>query len=86
MNKKVHKCAECNILIPAPRVKFLIETGVDPRAMRCVLHTPDRRIKAIYSGEVGTSPLIFCDKVYNDSVKQKFVEINDTEDEDDFID
>jgi len=76
MNEE-HRCWECNEVIAPERVEFLIESGVHPKKLTCIKHSNATKIKGIYSGEVGTSEIIFCDKVYDDSVKSKFIEIED---------
>lgn len=63
-----NKCIVCNCEIPAERMEFLIEYN---KEICCTKHAQPVRIKAIYSGEHGTSDLIFCDRVYNDSVRTK---------------
>ena len=60
-----NKCIVCNCNIPAERVEFLIENN---KEMTCLAHSITTPVKALYSGEHGTSELIFCDKVYNDKV------------------
>lgn len=69
-----YRCAVCSCIIPKARVAFLKECCTDPRDMCCIAHAKNARVKGIYSGEFGTSPIIFCDKIYNDSVRQKFSE------------
>ena len=63
-----NKCIICNCEIHPERVIFLTENN---REMCCTVHAQPVRIKAIYSGEHGTSDLIFCDRVYADSVRSK---------------
>lgn len=79
--KANNKCWDCNCVIPKERIEFLTEIGVHPEQFTCVKHSHATRIKGIYSGENGTSPIIFCDKVYNDSVRSQFKEIEETADE-----
>jgi hypothetical protein len=67
---KKYNCPVCNKLIPQERVEFLLSLNYNE--LYCVDHACARPVKAIYSGENGTSELIFCDRVYNDSVKGKF--------------
>lgn len=64
-----NKCIVCNCVIPDARIEFLVENN---KEMTCLKHSITKPIKAIYSGEHGTSDLIFCDRVYNDSVRSKF--------------
>jgi len=87
MNKSKHKCWDCACVIPLARVKFLTESGIKPERFTCVKHSNTTRIKGIYSGEVGTSPIIFCDKVFDDSVRTKFINPDENiEESDDDID
>ncbi len=64
-----YKCPICNTEIPEERVAFLKELKYSDNDIYCVNHAVNRPIKAIYSGEVGTSDLIFCEKIYEDSVR-----------------
>lgn len=80
-----NNCIVCNCEIPEARVEFLLENGHE---LTCLKHSISRPIKAIYSGEHGTSDLIMCDRVYNDSVRTKFFnaeKVNDIDDDDDEI-
>jgi hypothetical protein len=63
-----NKCIVCNCDIPDERLQFLLEND---KELCCIKHAQPVKIKAIYSGEPGTSDLIFCDRVYNDSVRTK---------------
>ena len=65
-------CYICGKPIIKARVEALRELNIEERRMTCIKHSETKPIKAIYSGENGTSPLIFCDKVYNDSVRSVF--------------
>lgn len=58
--------------IPEERVEALKMLGVPEHLWTCVEYSITKPKKAIYSGEVGTSDLIFCDKVYDDSVRKVF--------------
>lgn len=68
------KCWNCNTEISPERIEFLLELGVAERDLSCLKHSQITRIKGIYSGENGTSDIILCSKVYNDSVRSKFTE------------
>lgn len=61
-------CIVCNCEIIPDRVKFLLENN---KEMTCTKHAQPVSIKALYSGEYGTSELIFCDRIYDDSVRTK---------------
>ena len=71
---KTHNCWVCNKPIIPERAQFLIEEGVREDSLTCTVHSQTKRLQALYSGEHGTSDLILCDKVYNDSVRTKFHE------------
>lgn len=77
-------CPVCNVVIPEERVDYLRGLRYPDHDIFCVKHASQRTIKAIYSGEPGTSELIFCKHVYNDSVHSTL--INAEECEDDFVD
>jgi hypothetical protein len=74
----------CNAQVPAERVEFLLENN---KEITCIKHAAPVALKAIYSGEFGTSDLIFCDKIYNDSVRSKFydAEVSDEVGEEDIL-
>jgi len=74
------RCCVCNKVVPKERVKFLLESGVFEHSITCVAHSLTKPKKGIYSGEPGTSDLIICDKVYNDSVRSKFNEAEEEAD------
>ena len=80
-----YKCPVCDALIPDERVAFLKELNYKDIDIYCVKHALNRPIKGIYSGEAGTSDLIFCDQVYNDSVRRKLYNAEDISEEDDII-
>ncbi len=69
MENNNHTCIVCNCIIPEARVEFLIENN---KELTCIKHTLTKPPKAIYTGEHGTSDLIICDRVYDDSVRNKF--------------
>lgn len=75
-----NKCVECGCSVVQERVDFLVENN---KEITCLAHGSTARIKAIYSGEHGTSDLIFCDKVYNDSVRSKLYRTEEIEAEED---
>ena len=82
---EANKCWDCGVEIPKERLQFLIESGVNKARLTCIKHSNTSKIKGIYNGEYGTSDIILCDKVYNDSVRSKFreVEVDDNSDSDD---
>jgi len=81
MNKRKNTCWDCSCVIPSERLDFLYESGTHPDRLTCIKHSHTTRIKGIYSGEHGTSDIILCDKVYDDSVRSKFREIEETTEE-----
>lgn len=81
MEKKSLRCWRCNKVIPVARAEFLIESGCNPNNYSCLEHSQTQRIKGIYLGENGTSEMKLCDKVYNDSVRSKFREAEETTEE-----
>lgn len=82
---KEYTCPVCNKIIPEERVAFLKELNYADVDIYCVNHAINRPVKGIYSGEVGTSDLILCDQVYNDSVRRKLYNTEDLSEEDDII-
>lgn len=80
------QCIVCGCEVPNERLEFLIENN---REICCTKHAQPVKLKAIYSGEHGTSELIFCDRIYNDSVSvrtklynsEDFEELEDEEPE-----
>lgn len=73
----MYNCFVCNITIPEARLEFIMELGVPEHEMTCVKHSQTAKIKGIYSGENGTSDIILCDKIHDDSVRSKFREIEE---------
>lgn len=73
------KCVVCNCEVIPDRVQFLLDNN---KEMTCLEHSHTVKPKALYSGEYGTSELIFCDRVYNDSVRSKLYNAEQTEEED----
>jgi len=80
-SKKI-PCWFCNETIPTERVKFLRGTNLHESEFACVKHSQTKNIKGIYMGEHGTSEMKLCDRVYNDSVRSKFRDAENTDDED----
>lgn len=78
-----NKCIVCGCNVIPERVEFLKENN---KEITCLEHGQHNKIKAIYSGEYGTSDLIFCDRIYNDSVRTKLYKIEDIEFDDEEFD
>ncbi len=77
MKATTYICWECQTPIIQDRIDFLLESGIRPERFTCIKHASNSRIQGIYSGEVGTSPIIFCDKVYNDNIRSKFTNLDE---------
>lgn len=84
-NETSYICPVCSVAIPQERVDFLKGLKYSDNDIYCVQHAINRPVKGIYSGEVGTSDLILCDQVYNDSVRRKLYNTEDLSEEDDII-
>lgn len=70
-----HKCWDCGKDIPLARAEFLLtDMGLAADQLTCLKHSAITKVQGIYSGENGTSDIILCKKVYNDSVRSKFRE------------
>lgn len=74
-------CPVCGVDIPRERVDYLRGLRYPDHDIFCVKHASSRSIRAIYSGEPGTSELIFCSKVYQDSVKNTFLNAEEIEED-----
>jgi hypothetical protein len=70
-------CWDCGHVIPTERLIFLVSSGVPEERLTCLKHANTSKVKGIYSGENGTSDIILCTKVYNDSVRTKFREVEE---------
>jgi hypothetical protein len=68
----MYLCPACQCEIPEERIAVLRELKYDEHRFYCVKHAVNKPVKAIYSGENGTSELIICDRVDNDNVRVKF--------------
>lgn len=78
-----YTCFVCNKPVPDARVEFLLSNGVTKDNITCIAHSQTQKVKGIYSGEHGTSSIILCKRVYNDSVRSKFgAEEHEEEEED----
>lgn len=69
---KVYNCPACNVEIPHERIEILKQLNYAEHNFFCVKHAINKPVKAIYSGENGTSELIMCDRVDDDNVRNKF--------------
>lgn len=66
------KCIKCGEPISDDRLEGLAVLNVPPEEMTCLICAPNDFIKAIYSGESGSSPLIFADFVSDkDGIKRE---------------
>ena len=77
-----NKCVVCLKRIPIERVTALKLLGTPRTQWTHVKCSTTGKIKGIYMGEVGTSQLQLCDKVYNDSVRSVFRRTEHENDED----
>lgn len=67
-----NKCSVCEKPVPVDRIKALIDLGVNPTQWTHTKCSQVKKIKGIYLGEVGTSEIKLCNKIYNDSVRSVF--------------
>ena len=65
-------CVICNKPIKTVRLKALRMLGTPINQWAHTNCSQTTKVKGIYMGEVGTSKLQLCDKVYNDSVRSVF--------------
>jgi hypothetical protein len=79
---KTH-CIVCLKPIPAERIEALKLLGVPISNWTHVACCTTTKVKGLYMGEVGTSELKLCDKVYNDSVRSVFRRAEVSENESD---
>ena len=75
-------CVVCLKEIPAARLKALREMNTPLHKYTHTHCSTVTKIKGLYLGEVGTSEIMFCDKIYNDSVRSVFRSSENKEDED----
>ena len=71
-NPADNKCIFCSRKIPPERINALKMLGTARTRWSHTACSQTTKIKGIYMGEVGTSKLQLCDKVYNDSVRSMF--------------
>ena len=76
-------CVICNKPITAARIEALISLNTPINKYTHTQCSTTTKIKGIYLGEVGTSEIKLCDKIYNDSVRSVFrrAEVDDDGDE-----
>ena len=67
-----NECVICGKRIPGERLDALKMLGTPRTQWTHVGCSQTGKIKGIYMGEVGTSKLQLCDKIYNDSVRSVF--------------
>ena len=67
-----NKCVNCSKEIPAARISALKSMQVPNHRWTHTQCSTVTKIKGLYLGEVGTSQLQLCDKIYNDSVRSVF--------------
>jgi hypothetical protein len=75
-------CVICNKEMPAARIQALKLINATLDRWTCVNCSTVTKVRGLYLGEVGTSKLQLCNKIYNDSVKSVFrrSESEDTDD------
>jgi len=72
VNKIPTHCVVCNKPIPIARLEALQSLNTPLTKYTHTQCSTTTKIKGIYLGEVGTSEIKLCDKVYNDSVRSVF--------------
>ena len=65
-------CVICDKPIPANRLEALVLMNTPVSKYTHTKCSTVTKIKGIYLGEVGTSEIMLCDKLYNDSVRSVF--------------
>ena len=76
-------CVNCGKVIPQVRLDALKMLGTPRTQWTHTSCSTTSKIKGIYMGEVGTSKLQLCDKIYNDSVRSVFKKSTVDPDDDD---
>lgn len=56
-------CCICKIIIPKDREEGLITLGASENKATCLSHAVNSRVRGIYAGESGLSPLIIVDSL-----------------------
>ena len=67
-----YTCVVSGKPIPEERVAAMRDLGIPESQWTVVQHGLTQRKQGIFMGEVGTSKLLICDKVYDDSVRAVF--------------
>jgi len=77
-------CSVCDKPIPSARIVALKSLNLPRTLWAHVGCSTVTKTKGVYLGEVGTSELQLCDKIYDDSVRSVFrsADKSDSEDED----
>lgn len=65
-------CVVCSKTIPAARIEALISMDTPLTKFTHVSCSTTTKIKGVYLGENGTSQIMLCDKLYDDSVRSVF--------------
>lgn len=75
-------CIICDKTIPAARIQALKSMNAPRDRWTHVQCSTVTKVKGLYFGEVGTSELHLCKKVYNDSVRSVFrsAEVDESDD------
>ena len=76
-------CVVCGTEIPKERLEALQSLKITDNNLTCMKHSTTTKKKGIYLGEVGTSQLLVCNKVYNDSVRSVFKHAEVSDDDSD---
>ena len=70
--KATNICVVCLKTIPAARIEALVSMNTPPNRWTHVTCSTTTKIKGVYMGEVGTSEMKLCDKLYDDNVRSVF--------------
>ena len=65
-------CVVCNKAIPAARIEALKSLNLSVTKWAHTQCSTVTKVKGLYLGEVGTSQLQICNKIYDDSVRSVF--------------
>ena len=81
--KTTKTCVICDKPIPVNRLEALVLMNTPASKYTHTKCSTVTKIKGIYLGEVGTSEIMLCDKLYNDSVRSVFRRADITDEDDD---
>jgi len=83
--RSTNLCTVCHKEIPKARLEALQTLNIPITQWAHVNCSQVTKVKGLYLGEVGTSHLQICNKVYNDSVRSVFrsAEVKDDDDDGD---